>query len=131
MIKIKEQKVKKYHCAIVLSSVHFQAHSSLPMALWTVPTPYKSIQKWARLIFWLIYRPTEAVFPWHIIALKSSALTGHKRFFFFFFFKAKLLLILCVTHKKCYNETDTYHLFNGTPEVFIHSLFFCKLNYLH
>lgn len=45
MIKIKEQKEKKYHCAIVLSSVHFQARSALTMALWTGPTPYKSMQK--------------------------------------------------------------------------------------
>lgn len=45
MIRIKEQKEKKQQCAIVLSSVHFQARSALSMSLRTGPTPYKCMQK--------------------------------------------------------------------------------------
>ncbi len=118
----KSKEEKKQHCAIVLISGHFPAHSAPTTALRTGQTPYKSMRKWARFIFWLLYRPTEAVFPWHIIALRAPTLTGHKCFFVFFF-KAKhisshhsvisllkLLLILWVTsRKKCcsraYNQT--------------------------
>ncbi len=81
--KSKEQEEKKQHCAIVLISGRFPAHSAPTTALRTGQTPYKSMPKLARFIFWLLYRPTEAVFPWHIIALRAPTLTGH------FVFKAK------------------------------------------